>query len=198
MPVLIAISGAIGLSMGFPLLFRQIRPGYKSKPFILYKFRTMREANGPDGAPLPDAERLTVLGRFLRLTSLDELPQLWNVLRGDLSLVGPRPLLSQYLPLYTPEQSRRHEVKPGITGWAQVHGRNAIGWEQKFDLDTWYVDHWTLGLDVKILGMTVLKVLNMEGISGKGEPTMAPFTGTDKGEQCDQSGSSVQVVTPRS
>jgi len=197
-PVLVAVFVAIRLTMDHPVFFRQIRPGYRAKHFTLYKFRTMREMYDEDGMPRPDAERLTWLGRFLRRTSLDELPQLWNVLRGDLSLVGPRPLLIQYLPLYTPEQARRHEVRPGITGWAQVNGRNAIGWEQKFDLDTWYVDHWTLGLDVKILGMTVLKVLNMEGISGKGEPTMAPFTGTDKGEQCDQSGSSVQVVTPRS
>ena len=184
--------------MGRPVFFRQIRPGYRTKPFTLYKFRTMREAYDADGTPRPDAERLTRLGRLLRHTSLDELPQLWNVLRGDLSLVGPRPLLMQYLPLYTPEQARRHDVRPGITGWAQVNGRNAIGWEQKFDLDTWYVDHWTLGLDIKILAMTVIKVLNMEGISGKGEATMAPFTGTDKGEQCNRSGSSVQVVTPRS
>ena len=197
-PVMALVAGAIRLMMGRPVFFRQIRPGYRAKPFVLYKFRTMREAYDADGTPRPDAERLTRLGRLLRRTSLDELPQLWNVLRGDLSLVGPRPLLMQYLPLYTPEQARRHEVKPGITGWAQVNGRNAIGWEQKFDLDTWYVDHWTLGLDIKILAMTVLKVLNMEGISGKGEATMAPFTGTDKGEQCDRSGSSVQVVTPRS
>jgi len=178
MPVLIAISGAIGLSMGFPLLFRQIRPGYKSKPFILYKFRTMREANGPDGAPLPDAERLTVLGRFLRLTSLDELPQLWNVLRGDLSLVGPRPLLMQYLALYTPEQARRHEVKPGITGWAQVNGRNAISWEEKFSYDVWYVDHSSLWLDLKILMLTLTKVLRQSGITQVGHATMPEFTGT--------------------
>ncbi len=180
------------------MFFRQVRPGYRMKPFVLYKFRTMREAYNADGTPRPDAERLTRLGRLLRHTSVDELPQLWNVLRGDLSLVGPRPLLMHYLNLYTPEQARRHDVRPGITGWAQVHGRNAIGWEQKFELDTWYVDHWTLGLDLKILAMTVLKVLTLEGISAEGEATMAPFTGTDKGEQCDQSGSSVPVVTPMS
>ncbi len=197
-PVMSLMAGAIRLTMGRPVFFRQLRPGYKARPFTLYKFRTMHEALGPEGTPRPDAERLTRFGRFLRRTSLDELPQLWNVLRGDLSLIGPRPLLMQYLPLYTPGQARRHDVRPGITGWAQVNGRNAIGWEQKFDLDTWYVDHWTLGLDIKILAMTVIKVLNMEGISGKGEATMAPFTGTDKGEQCNRSGSSVQVVTPRS
>ena len=198
LPVMGLVALAIWLVMGRPVLFRQIRSGYMAKPFTLYKFRTMGDAYDDDGTPRPDAERLTRVGRLLRRASLDELPQLWNVLRGDLSLVGPRPLLMQYLPLYTPEQARRHEVKPGITGWAQVNGRNAIGWEQKFELDTWYVDHWSLGLDIKILAMTVFKVLNMEGISGKGEATMAPFTGTDKGEQCDRSGSSVLVVTPRS
>ncbi len=189
LPVMAVVVLTIRLRMDRPMFFRQVRPGYRMKPFVLYKFRTMREAYNADGTPRPDAERLTRLGRLLRHTSVDELPQLWNVLRGDLSLVGPRPLLMHYLNLYTPEQARRHDVKPGITGWAQVNGRNAIGWEQKFELDTWYVDHWTLGLDIKILAMTVLKVLNMEGISGKGEATMAPFTGTDKGEQCDQSGS---------
>ncbi len=188
-PVMALVGLAIRLTIGGPVLFRQVRPGYRARPFPLYKFRTMTEAYDDNGTPRPDVERLTRLGGLLRRASLDELPQLWNVLRGDLSLVGPRPLLMHYLPLYTPEQARRHDVRPGITGWAQVHGRNAIGWEQKFELDTWYVDHWTLGLDIKILAMTVLKVLNMEGISGKGEATMAPFTGTDKGEQCDQSGS---------
>ena len=154
--------------MGGPVLFRQFRSGYRAKPFTLYKFRTMREAYGLDGAPRPDADRLTWLGRLLRRTSLDELPQLWNVLRGDLSLVGPRPLLMQYLPLYTPEQARRHDVKPGITGWAQVNGRNAIDWEEKFRLDAWYVDNWSLWLDAKILAMTLVKVLRREGISGQG------------------------------
>ena len=197
-PVLALVALAIRLVMGRPVLFRQTRPGYRAKPVTLYKFRTMTEAYDEDGTLKPDAERLTPLGGLLRRASLDELPQLWNVLRGDLSLVGPRPLLIQYLPLYTPEQARRHEVKPGITGWAQVNGRNAIGWDQKLDLDTWYVDHWALGLDIKILAMTVLKVLNMEGISRKGEATMAPFTGTHKEEQCNRSGSSVQVVTPKS
>ncbi len=198
LPVMAVVVLTIRLRMDRPMFFRQVRPGYRMKPFVLYKFRTMREAYNADGTPRPDAERLTRLGRLLRHTSVDELPQLWNVLRGDLSLVGPRPLLMHYLNLYTPEQARRHDVKPGITGWAQVNGRNAIGWEQKFELDTWYVDHWTLGLDIKILAMTLIKVLNMEGISGKGEATMAPFTGTNKGEQCNRSGSSVQVVTPRS
>jgi lipopolysaccharide/colanic/teichoic acid biosynthesis glycosyltransferase len=176
-PVLAAVALLIRLRMGGPVLFRQARPGLRGRPFVLYKFRTMREAVGPDGAPRPDAERLTALGRSLRRTSLDELPQLWNVLRGDLSLVGPRPLLAEYLPLYTPEQARRHEVRPGITGWAQVHGRNAIGWDEKFRRDVWYVDHWSLGLDAKILALTVVKVLRREGISARGAATMPPFRG---------------------
>ena len=176
-PLMLAVGLAIRLSMGRPVLFRQVRPGYRGRPFTLYKFRTMREAVGPDGTPLPDAERLTRVGRFVRSTSLDELPQLWNVLRGDLSLVGPRPLLMQYLPLYSPEQARRHEVRPGITGWAQVNGRNAIGWDEKFRLDVWYVDHWSLGLDLKILAMTAVKVLRREGISEAGAATMTPFRG---------------------
>ncbi len=197
-PVIFLVAYSIRLTLGGPVFFRQVRPGYRAEPFTLYKFRTMRDAYYLDGTPRPDVERLTRLGRLLRRASLDELPQLWNVLKGDMSLVGPRPLLMHYLPLYTSEQARRHDVKPGITGWAQVNGRNAIHWEQKFDLDTWYVDHWALGLDIKILAMTVIKVLATEGVSGKGEATMAPFTGTDKGEQCNRSGSSVQVVTPRS
>jgi lipopolysaccharide/colanic/teichoic acid biosynthesis glycosyltransferase len=197
-PLMTLVALAIRMMMGSPVFFRQVRPGYRMKPFVLYKFRTMCEACNADGTPRPDAERLTRLGGLLRRASLDELPQLWNVLRGDLSLVGPRPLLMQYLPLYTPEQARRHAVRPGITGWAQVNGRNAISWKQKLDLDIWYVNHWTLWLDIKILAMTVLKVFNMEGISGNGEATVAPFTGTDKGEQCNRSGSLVQVVMPRS
>ena len=148
------------------------------KPFVLYKFRTMREAYNADGTPRPDAERLTRLGRLLRHTSLDELPQLWNVLRGDLSLVGPRPLLMQYLPLYTPEQARRHDVKPGITGWAQVNGRNSISWEDKFSYDVWYVEHWSLWLDLKILILTLIKVTRQTGISQAGHATMQEFTGT--------------------
>lgn len=177
LPVLGIVAATIALRMGRPVLFRQARPGYQGRPFILYKFRTMRVAVGPDGAPLPDAARLTRLGRFLRRTSLDELPQLWNVLRGDLSLVGPRPLLMEYLSRYTTEHARRHDVRPGITGWAQVNGRNAISWEEKFRYDVWYVDHWSLGLDLKIVALTLVKVLRREGISGRGVATMAPFQG---------------------
>lgn len=177
-PLMALVAMAVWTTMGRPILFRQVRPGYQGRPFTLYKFRSMREAVGPDDQPLPNAERLTRLGWFLRKTSLDELPQLWNVLRGDLSLVGPRPLLMQYLPLYSPEQARRHEVRPGITGWAQVNGRNAIGWEEKFQLDTWYVDHWSLWLDLKILGLTAIKVLRREGINEPGSATVAPFRGT--------------------
>jgi sugar transferase EpsL len=179
-PVMGLVALAIRMTMGRPVLFRQVRPGYRMKPFILYKFRTMREAYSPDRKLLPDSERLTRLGRFLRKTSLDELPQLWNVLKGDLSLVGPRPLLIEYLPLYTPEQARRHEVRTGITGWAQVNGRNAIDWEEKFRLDTWYVDNWSLWLDTKILAMTLVKVLRREGVSGRGEATVSPFRGSDR------------------
>lgn len=165
--------------LGSPAFFRQVRPGLHGRPFEMVKFRTMTDARGPDGALLPDAERLTPFGRFLRATSLDELPELWNVLKGDMSLVGPRPLLMEYLPLYSPEQARRHEVRPGITGWAQVNGRNAIGWEDKFTLDVWYVDHRTLWLDVKILWLTVKKVLVREGISAAGEATMPTFKGNN-------------------
>lgn len=178
-PLLAIIALMIRLTMGRPVLFRQVRPGYRGRPFILYKFRTMREAIGPDGQPLPDAERLTGLGQFLRKTSFDELPQLWNVLRGELSLVGPRPLLMHYLPLYSPEQARRHEVRPGLTGWAQVNGRNAIDWNRKLRLDVWYVDHWSLWLDLKILARTFAKVLWREGISQSGHATMPEFTGRE-------------------
>jgi lipopolysaccharide/colanic/teichoic acid biosynthesis glycosyltransferase len=164
--------------MGSPVLFVQERPGLGGRPFRLVKFRTMRHATAPDGAPLPDADRLTPLGRFLRATSLDELPQLWNVLRGELSLVGPRPLLMQYLARYTPEQARRQDVLPGITGWAQVNGRNALAWDEKLALDVWYVDHWSLGLDLKILVRTLGKVLRRDGISQRGQATMPEFLGT--------------------
>lgn len=164
--------------LGSPVFFRQIRPGLHGQPFEMVKFRTMTDACGPDGTLLPDAERLTPFGRFLRSTSLDELPELWNVLKGDMSLVGPRPLLVEYLPLYSPEQARRHEVRPGITGWAQVNGRNAISWEEKFALDTWYVDHQSLLLDIRILWLTVKKVLVREGISAAGEATIGKFTGS--------------------
>lgn len=163
--------------LGSPVFFRQTRPGLHGKSFNMVKFRTMTDACGPDGVLLPDAVRLTSFGRFLRATSLDELPELWNVLKGDMSLVGPRPLLMEYLPLYSPEQARRHNVRPGITGWAQVNGRNALSWEDKFALDVWYVDHRTLWLDVKILWLTVKKVLVREGISAAGEATMSKFTG---------------------
>jgi lipopolysaccharide/colanic/teichoic acid biosynthesis glycosyltransferase len=164
--------------LGSPVLFRQVRPGLDGQLFTMVKFRTMTDERGSDGALLPDAQRLTSFGRFLRASSLDELPELWNVLRGDMSLVGPRPLLVEYLPLYNPEQARRHEVRPGITGWAQVNGRNAISWEDKFALDVWYVDNLSLWLDMKILWMTVRKVLMRDGISAVGDATMSKFTGT--------------------
>ena len=163
--------------LGSPAFFRQVRPGMHGQPFEMVKFRTMTDARGADGALLPDADRLTPFGRFLRASSLDELPELWNVLKGEMSLVGPRPLLMEYLPLDSPEQARRHEVRPGITGWAQVNGRNALGWDEKFKLDVWYVDHRSLWLDIKILWLTVKKVLVREGISAAGEATMPRFTG---------------------
>ncbi len=164
--------------LGSPVFFRQVRPGMHGKPFEMVKFRTMTDERGPDGQLLPDVIRLTPLGSWLRATSLDELPELWNVLKGDMSLVGPRPLLMEYLPLYTPEQARRHEVRPGITGWAQVNGRNAISWDEKFALDVWYVDHRSLWLDVRILWLTQRKVLVRDGISAAGEATMSKFTGS--------------------
>jgi len=177
-PLLLIVSCAVACAMGWPLLFRQQRPGLGGKPFELLKFRTMIRAGNPEGEPLPDDRRLTWLGRFLRSTSLDELPELINVLRGDMSLVGPRPLLMQYLPLYSPEQARRHDVKPGITGWAQVNGRNTISWEKKFQLDVWYVDHRSFRLDMKILWSTLWQVFSREGISAEGEATMPEFTGS--------------------
>lgn len=177
-PVLAVVALVVRQRLGSPILFRQIRPGRAGKPFEMIKFRTMRDVVDADGQPLSDAERLTPFGRFLRSTSLDELPGLWNVLKGDMSLVGPRPLLVEYLPLYTPEQARRHGVRPGVTGWAQVNGRNAISWEQKFDLDVWYVDHHNLLLDLKILFLTVLKVLNRDGISAAGSATAEKFAGS--------------------
>ena len=163
--------------IGSPVFFRQVRPGLKGRPFEMVKFRTMTDSKGADGQLLPDADRLTPFGRFLRSTSLDELPELWNVLKGDMSLVGPRPLLMEYLPLYTSEQARRHEAHPGVTGWAQINGRNAISWEDKFSLDVWYVDNQSLWLDIKILWLTVKKVLVRDGISAAGEATMSKFTG---------------------
>ncbi len=173
-PLFAAVSLAIRLVMGRPVLFRQVRAGYQSRPFTIYKFRSMREASRADVEPPPDAARLTSLGRLLRTTSLDELPQLWNVLRGDLSLVGPRPQLAQNLPASAPEHARRFEVRPGITGWAQVNGRNAISWEEKFRYDLWYVDHWSLQLDLWILVLTIVKVVRCEGVSGVGSPPLTP------------------------
>lgn len=164
--------------LGSPVFFRQVRPGLSGQPFEMVKFRTMTDARSPDGQLLPDAVRLTPFGRFLRSTSLDELPELWNVLKGEMSLVGPRPLLMEYLSLYTPEQARRHTMRPGVTGWAQVNGRNAISWEEKFALDVWYVDHYSLWLDIKILWLTIKKVLVRDGISAAGEATMRKFIGS--------------------
>ena len=177
-PLLVVLSLAVFCALGMPVFFVQERPGQGGKIFLLIKFRTMRDAAGANGKPLVDAERLTLLGRWMRKLSLDELPELFNVLKGDMSLVGPRPLLPQYIDRYTPEQARRHEVKPGITGWAQVNGRNTITWEEKFDLDVWYVDNQSLVLDLKILAMTVWKVLAREGISADGQATMPEFMGT--------------------
>jgi lipopolysaccharide/colanic/teichoic acid biosynthesis glycosyltransferase len=164
--------------LGSPVLFRQARPGLLGKPFTMIKFRSMTDQRSADGKLLPDAQRLTSLGRFLRASSLDELPELWNVLRGEMSLVGPRPLLMDYLPHYTREQARRHEVRPGITGWAQINGRNAISWEDKFVLDVWYVDNQSLALDLRILMLTVARVLSRKGINGDGEATVSRFTGS--------------------
>jgi len=177
-PVFIIVALLILARIGRPVFFRQERPGLNARPFSLYKFRTMTDGRDEDGALLPDAQRLTPFGRFLRATSLDELPELFNVLKGDMSLVGPRPLLMRYLDRYTPEQFRRHEMPPGLTGWAQVNGRNALSWEEKFELDIWYVDHWSLWLDVKILALTLWKVLKKEGISQANHATMEEFMGT--------------------
>lgn len=177
-PLLIVLALLIRRKMGPPALFRQVRPGLHGRPFEMMKFRTMRNATGPDGQLLPDVDRLTPFGRFLRSTSLDELPELWNVLKGEMSLVGPRPLLMEYLPRYSMEQARRHDVRPGLTGWAQVNGRNALSWEEKFALDLWYVDRQTVWLDIRILWMTAVKVLKRDGISADGEATMPKFEGT--------------------
>jgi sugar transferase EpsL len=174
-PVLVLIGFFVRAKIGPPILFRQERPGLHGKPFVIYKFRTMTDERDKDGNLLPDGDRLTRLGRFLRKLSIDELPELFNVIKGDMSIVGPRPLLMQYLDRYTPEQARRHEVKPGITGWAQVNGRNAISWEDKFKLDVWYVDNWSVWLNVRIIALTVWKILKREGISQKGEATASEF-----------------------
>lgn len=181
-PLLVVVALLVRINMGSPVLFRQLRPGLNNRLFMLYKFRTMTDKRNTNGELLPDAERLTVLGRFLRSTSLDELPELLNVLKGDMSIVGPRPLLAQYLDRYTPEQARRHEVRPGITGWAQINGRNAILWEQRFALDVWYIDNCSLWLDVKIIALTVWKVLRREGISQEGQATMSEFLGAEHSE----------------
>jgi sugar transferase EpsL len=184
-PGFILISPLLGLtallmliSQGRPVFFAQLRGGLNGSVFRIYKFRTMREAYDEQGRPLPDEKRISALGKLLRMTSLDELPELLNVLRGEMSLVGPRPLMAQYLERYTPEQMRRHEALPGITGWAQINGRNALTWEERFELDVWYVDHWSFWLDIKILAMTLLKVAQREGISQPGHATMQEFTGT--------------------
>jgi sugar transferase EpsL len=179
-PLLGALALIVLLTQGRPVLFRQERGGYLGRVFYIYKFRTMREAFDAQGSPLPDAARLSPIGRFLRATSLDELPELVNVLRGEMSLVGPRPLMARYLERYSPEQMRRHEALPGITGWAQVNGRNALTWEERFRLDVWYVDNWSLALDVKILARTVLKLLQREGISEPGQATMTEFMGSQE------------------
>lgn len=177
MPVMLIVAGFVLRDVGRPVLFRQRRAGLNGESFELVKFRTMRNVTGPDGQMVSDAERLTRFGRFLRQTSLDELPELWNVLRGELSFVGPRPLLIDYLPLYSPKQQRRHEVRPGITGWAQVNGRNSLDWEAKFAHDVWYVDNWSIRLDARILATTVIRVVRRHGISGAGVETMTAFEG---------------------
>ncbi|WP_283190308.1 sugar transferase [Pseudomonas sp. PMCC200344] len=178
-PVIVITAWQIKRKLGSPVLFRQTRPGVNGVPFEMVKFRTMRDALDGDGNPLPDAERMTPFGSFLRSTSLDELPELLNVLKGDMSLVGPRPLLMEYLPLYSAEQYRRHEVRPGVTGWAQINGRNALSWKEKFALDVWYVDNQSFLLDVKIIFRTVRKVLVRDGISADGEVSMSKFTGNE-------------------
>ncbi len=177
-PLLAALAVLVRSAHGQPVIFRQPRPGFKGKIFTLYKFRSMSNERDGSGTPLPDTQRLTRLGRFLRITSLDELPELFNVLRGEMSLVGPRPLLVEYLPRYSVEQHRRHDVLPGITGWAQVNGRNALTWEEKFALDVWYVDHWSFGLDIKILWMTIGQVLQRRNITPPGQTSMDEFQGS--------------------
>jgi lipopolysaccharide/colanic/teichoic acid biosynthesis glycosyltransferase len=179
LPAIAVVALLIYRKLGSPVLFRQTRPGFHGKPFKMIKFRTMLDAVDAQGNPLPDSERMAPFGQFLRASSLDELPGLWNVFKGDMSLAGPRPLLMEYLPLYSKEQSRRHDVRPGVTGWAQVNGRNAISWEEKFKLDVWYVDNRSFWLDLKILLLTVKKVLVRDGISGEGEVTMSKFTGSN-------------------
>jgi len=178
-PFMVLVALLVRIRLGSPVFFRQIRPGRHGKPFEIIKFRTMRDLSGPDGVPLPDCDRLTPFGRFLRSTSLDELPELLNVLRGEMSLVGPRPLLMHYLDRYTPFQARRHEVRPGITGWAQINGRNALTWEQKFEYDVWYIDHQSVTLDIKIIWLTIGSVFKREDVCQPGHATMEEFMGTD-------------------
>ncbi|MEG2558489.1 MAG: sugar transferase [Acinetobacter sp.] len=179
-PVYALVAYKVKKNLGSPVLFRQVRPGLHGKPFEMVKFRTMKDALDAQGNPLPDSERLTPFGKMLRATSLDEMPELWNVIKGDMSIVGPRPLLMEYLPLYNLEQAKRHNVRPGITGHAQVNGRNAISWEKKFELDTWYVENQSLWLDFKIMLKTVKKVIAKNDISAEGEATMTKFTGTSE------------------
>ena len=179
MPVIVVIAVVIRRKLGAPVLFRQVRPGRGGQPFEMIKFRTMRDAVDAQGLPLSDAERMTKLGAFLRASSLDELPELWNVLKGDMSLVGPRPLLMEYLPLYTVHQYKRHDVRPGVTGWAQVNGRNSLTWAKKFELDVWYVENRNIWLDAKIIFLTFQKVIKRDGISADGEATMSKFTGNE-------------------
>lgn len=179
-PIIFLIAILVRVFLGTPILFRQQRPGFKGRPFYIYKFRTMTDARGPDGNLLPDSARLTRFGRFLRSLSLDELPELFNILRGEMSLVGPRPLLMEYLPLYSPEQMRRHDAHPGLTGWAQINGRNAIDWPTRFALDVWYVDHWSFWLDIKILFLSLWKVIRREGVSQPGQATTEYFTGNEE------------------
>jgi len=182
-PFILLTALCVAIFLGTPILFRQKRPGYKGQPFFIYKFRTMTDATDSSGNLLPDSERLTRLGRFLRSISLDELPELFNILRGEMSLVGPRPLLMEYLERYSPEQMRRHNVYPGLTGWAQVNGRNAITWQDKFRYDVWYVDNWSFWLDIKIILMTLWKVIKREGISQPGQATTEYFMGNPDGDQ---------------
>jgi lipopolysaccharide/colanic/teichoic acid biosynthesis glycosyltransferase len=181
-PILLLLVCIVRLKLGSPVFFQQVRPGLHGAPFTMYKFRTMTDARDADGSLLSDEQRLTSFGRFLRSTSLDELPELLNVVTGDMSLVGPRPLLMRYLDRYTPEQARRHEVKPGLTGWAQVNGRNAISWEEKFELDVWYVDNRSLWLDIRIIFLTLLQTVRQDGISQEGHATMEEFMGADTKE----------------
>jgi lipopolysaccharide/colanic/teichoic acid biosynthesis glycosyltransferase len=179
-PILAVIALVIRSTIGSPVLFRQERPGLHGRPFTMVKFRTMRDATDRDGNPLPDEQRMTRVGNILRSTSLDELPEFWNVVRGDMSLVGPRPLLMQYLERYTPEQARRHDVRPGVTGWAQINGRNAVGWKKRLAMDVWYVDNRTFALDLKIIARTILKVFGRDGVAADGHVTMPEFMGSER------------------